>query len=857
MTATNVRRLLEEGLRLHTAGQLKEAEAAYNQVLRQQPENADALHFLGVIANQVGRNDAAVKLIRRAIALNPSDAGAYCNLGNALRDSGQLDEAIAACRQSITLNPNLPEAHNNLGNALRDRGQLDEAIAACRQAIALRPNYAEAHSNLGIALLDHGELNEAMVALRRAIALRPDYAEAHNNLGTALMEQGELDEAIAAFRHAIAVSPDRADVHSNLGVALRDKGQLDEAMIAFRRAIAIRPSYAEAHNSLGNALKGKGRLDDALAAFRQAIDHRPNYAEAHNNLGAALMDQGELDQAIAAFRKAIAHGPKHAEAHSNLGVALRDKGELDEAIIVYRQAISLNPNLPEAHSNLGNALSGKGHFNEAIAAHRQAIALRSNYAEAFSNLGMALRNKGDLDGAIAACQRAIALNPALPEVYSNLGNCLKDKGQLDESIAAYRQAMALAPSDPKAHSDLILTLHYHHAYAQTIAEECRHWNRRHAEPLRKLIQSHSNDPTPDRRLRIGYVSPDFRRHPVGRFMLPLLGAHDRRAFEIFCYAQTRRPDQITAELQAHADIWRSIVNLSDSQVADTIRQDRIDILVDLAMHTADNRLLVFAQKPAPMQATYLAYAGGTGLDTIDYRLTDRYLDPNEANDVNYVEKSIRLDGTYWCYPLSNENIPINQLPALTAGRITLGCLNNFCKVTNGTLETWATLLRDLPNARLLFYSPAGSHHDGAMRFFKDRGIAADRLEIVGRVSPGDYLATYNRIDIALDTFPYAGGATTCDALWMGVPVVTLASGMAVGRAGVSILSNAGLPELIAQTPEQYERIVLDLASDLRRLAELRAALRQRLQSSLLMDADRLARGIENAYRIMWRNWCEK
>jgi len=450
----------------------------------------------------------------------------------------------------------------------------------------------------------------------------------------------------------------------------------------------------------------------------------------------------------------------------------------------------------------------------------------------------------------------LALKPDWADALCNLGRAWKATGRLDEAIACFRRALALEPLCVSAHDNLLNTLHYDPAWdMHSIFAEHVQWNRLHAEPLQRLVLPHANERDPMRRLRIGYVSPDFRHHPGGRFILPLLESHDRRQVEVFGYCQLAVPDQLTAKLRSHTDTWRNITALSDQQAAELIRQDRIDILVDLAGHTADNRLLVFARKPAPVQVTYLGYPTTTGLAAIDYRLSDRYLKPDQSDDSYFTEKSICLEGTYWCYEPSLVNQAVNELPALSAKTITLGCLNNFCKVSPAALETWAGLLNKLDDSRLVLHSGHGSHRERVIRLMADRGIAADRLEIVGRVSPEEYFKTYQRIDIALDPFPFAGGTTTCDALWMGVPVVTLAGRTVVGRAGVSILSNVGLPELIARTPEDYVKIAVDLAGDMPRLAELRSILRRRMEESPLMDKMSYARGIEAAYRAMWRTWC--
>jgi predicted O-linked N-acetylglucosamine transferase (SPINDLY family) len=388
-----------------------------------------------------------------------------------------------------------------------------------------------------------------------------------------------------------------------------------------------------------------------------------------------------------------------------------------------------------------------------------------------------------------------------------------------------------------------------------IYEEHRRWNQQHAEPLRKFIQPHTNNRESERPLRIGYVSPDFRDHPVGRFLLPLLAAHDPNNFAVFCYAEVHHPDRLTDLLHRHAKQWRNTVGLTDERAAELIREDQIDILVDLTMHMARNRLLLFARKPAPVQATYLAYCSTTGLNTIDYRLTDPHHDPPGVNDAYYSETSIRLPETYWCYSSVEQSPQVSLPPALGTGDVTFGCLNNFCKVSPEALDVWIQLLGATPKSRLILHAHEGSHRQRVWDSLQHQGIDPHRLRFVGMLPFYEYFNMYEQIDIGLDPFPYNGGTTTCDALWMGVPVVTLSGRTGVGRGGVSVLRNVGLTELIGETPEQYVRIATGLAGDLPRLAELRRTLRSRMQASPLMDAPRFARNIEAAYRQMWRNWC--
>jgi predicted O-linked N-acetylglucosamine transferase (SPINDLY family) len=448
--------------------------------------------------------------------------------------------------------------------------------------------------------------------------------------------------------------------------------------------------------------------------------------------------------------------------------------------------------------------------------------------------------------------------PELAKAHSYLGNALKEGGQLDEAMTAYRQAIALKPDYAEAHDNLLLTLQYHPDYdPQAIAEEHRRWNYQHVEPLRKFIQPHTNDQNSDRRLRIGYVSPDFRDHVVGRNLLPLFQHHDHRKFQITCYAQVRRPDSVTGQFQQNADCWRNILGLSDGQVTEEIRQDQIDLLVDLALHTEGNRLLVFARKPAPVQLTFAGYPGSTGLSTIDYRLSDPYLDPPGMDESIYSEQTIRLPDSFWCYdPLENRNIPVNSLPALETGIITFGCLNNFFKLNNNLLDLWARALGQVQGSRLLVQAYEGTHRQRMVDRLGQSGIDSRRIEFFSRRSRQEYLKLYHRIDIGLDSFPYNGHTTSLDSLWMGVPVVTLVGQTAVSRAGWCHLSNLGLTELAGQDAEEFVRIGVELARDLPRLTELRSTLRQRMQQSPLMDAPRFARNIEAAYRQMWHTWCK-
>ena len=559
------------------------------------------------------------------------------------------------------------------------------------------------------------------------------------------------------------------------------------------------------------------------------------------------------------MNKALRIQPDFGDAQFNIGCVLQEQRKLAEAAASYQHAARLKPGFAEVYYNLGLVLWDQGKLEEAVASFQQAIHLEPGHAMAYHNLGVVFKQHGQYVDAEACLNQSLRLNPDNAEAYLNLGNVFKAQGRLDDTISAYRTALRLKPDAAYIHSNLILSFHYHPDYdATAYFEECQRWNQRHAEPLKPLIRPHTNLPEPERKLRIGYVSPDFREHVDSFFLIPLLANHDREQCEIFCYSNVTNPDHLTERIRGYADVWRSTVRVPDEQVAEMIRNDQIDILVDLELHIANNRLLVFARKPAPVQVSWLGYPGTTGLSTIDYRLTDPYLDPPGLLDTCYSEESIRLPDTFWCYDPLTDGPEVGALPAIANGYVTFGCLNAFCKINDKCLSLWAQVLRAVPNSRLLLRVPRDPARDRVLATLQHAGIAASRVEFVRTLPRLEYLKTYQRIDCCLDPVPCNGHTTSLDAFWMGVPTITLVSKTtAFGRAGWSQLSNLSLTELAADTPEEYVARAAQLAADLPRLQELRGTLRERLQNSPLMDGKRFALQIEQVYRQMWRRWCRQ
>jgi protein O-GlcNAc transferase len=499
-----------------------------------------------------------------------------------------------------------------------------------------------------------------------------------------------------------------------------------------------------------------------------------------------------------------------------------------------------------------------GRQEEAGAAFRQSIAMRPNDAVAHNNLAHSLWSQGKYDEALAAGQRALFLNSNRADIHNNLGNILKDLGLIPEALASYRKAVELRPDSAEYRSTYIGTMNYGAMDLAATAEEMRQWNEYHAAPLKSQISSQENDRDPDRRIRIGYVSSDFCSHASEYFLDPLLRHHDRAQFEIVCYAQVPQPDESTKRFHDYADVWHFTQAMSDEALADQIRQDKIDILVDLKLHTVGNRLLAFARKPAPVQVSWLGYPGTTGVDTIDYRLTDRFLEPEGGPPTVAApgnERPVRLPDCFWCYDPMSREPAVAPLPAKTANFITFGSLNTFGKVSDATLEMWLATLASVGASRLLMLAPPGSCRRRVTDKFRAAGVDPIRVEFVDRQPRAKYLRLFNRIDISLDTYPCSGHTTSFDSLWMGVPVVTLISPTVMGRATFTQLSNLNLQRLAAATPREFAKIAADLAGDIPRLAELRDSLRPRMLESPLMDGPRFAGGVEAAFRQIWKDFC--
>ena len=660
---------------------------------------------------------------------------------------------------------------------------------------------------------------------------------------------GRLDEADGLYRLLLQANPDHPPTLFLLGLTLHGRRRLAEAADAFAAVVRADPRHAEAHFLLGLIAQQQGQLAVAIDRYRRATAVDPSHARAANNLGRALLDVGDVTGGLTVLRDVVARHPGHASGHVNLADALRRAGDRPAATAAYERAVSIDPASAAAHGGLGAMRADAGRTAEAIDLLRHAVALDPRSATAHYNLARASQDAADLDGAERHARRAVELRPDHAEAWRTLGNLHGLAGDVPAAVAAQRRVVDLRPDLPGGPSNLLLSLNYlPDLTPAAVADAHRNWARRGSDPLSSASPPKTLNAR--RPLRVGYVSADFRSHPVATFIGPVLAAHDPAAVEVTCYASVDRPDAVTGRLRAAVPRWRDLAGLSDATAADVIRADGIDVLVDLGGHTAGNRLGVFARRPAPVQVTYLGYPATTGMTAIDLRLTDDVADPPGVTEAFHTEQLLRLDGGAWAYAPPADAPAVGPPPCVANGFVTFGSFNNLPKLTPTVLATWAAILAAVPGSRLVL--KAVGLAGAAGRAYVSRhlaGVDSGHVDLLPwTADPASHLAAYGRVDVALDPFPYNGTTTTCEALWMGAAVVTLAGASHAGRVGASLLAHAGRAEWVVESVDGYVRSAAAWAGDHGRLADVRRLARERLGRSPLGDVRRLAAALERAYR---------
>jgi predicted O-linked N-acetylglucosamine transferase (SPINDLY family) len=773
--------------------------------------------------------------------------------------AGNFARAENLYMEILRQDPGNVDALHLLG-VLAHQGKKPEiAVQLIGAAIGRRGDVPVFHYNYAEALLALKRYEEAIAEYRRTVELDPGYFEAHNNLANLLNQMGTFAEAEACCRRAMAIDPKQPAPLNNLGNALRGLGRGDKAMSAYDQAIAIRPDFVEAMNNRAMCLCWMGRLEEGVEQFKAAIQLNPALPDTHNNMGTALTHLGRYEEAGASFQTAIDLKPDHVEAINNLGSTLRSVGKSDDSISLFEKAIELRPQFVQAHSNLAAALSDVGRKDEALKAIDTALKLRPGLAQQHFIRGIILREMHRMDDGIDAIREAIRLDPNHIAALTALGYAQLECGELEEAMKLLKQSIEMKP-DPQTHSNVLLTINYHPGYSPAdLLEAHQSWAELHEKPLMANWKPHTNDRSPNRKLRVGYVSPDFRGHSVSYFLEPILQNHDHDQFEIFAYARMASVDMHTWRLRSQIDHWREISTKRSDETAEQIRSDQIDILVELAGHTGGNALTTFARKPAPVQINMIGFPSTTGLTGMDYRITDELCDPPGQTDAFNTESLIRMPGLFWCYRPPYTTPEIGPLPMESNGFVTFTSVNNFTKVTPDVQTMWARLLQAVPSSKLILQTSALSSdrtQAAVIARFAAAGVAADRLDFRPWSDFTQYMQLLERSDMTLDPYPFNGGTTTCHSLWMGAPVITLAGDRHASRMGLSMMTAIGLPEFVAHTPEQYVQIAVEMAQDLPRLAAIRAGMRNRLKASPLLDAVGYTRNLESAYRRVWGKWCE-
>ena len=888
--------LLQQGLKFLEAGDVAGADLLLETYLARSPGDADGHNIAGLAKRRLGEAEGALRHMREAVALNSREALYAVNLAmllgelnqpeealrvldalliavpgqpdaliqraTLLRRMGRFDEAVSVARMAVAFHRDLARAHHALGLSLMKKNSFKDAVEAFGEALKIDAGAVETWINRGVALKEIGDLAGAEADYLHALALAPQDPVIHNNLANALMTAGRTSEAIELYRSAVKLDPAYADAKANLGLALRDAGHLTEALDLLSAAVAEHPDYAVLLNAYGNTLRQAERFDEAISVLHRAIAASPTYAEAHNNLGLAYAVTNSLEEAAAHFKRAVELRPDMAVISNNYGALLVRMFRFDEAAAVLANAVARQPDYDEALANLGVARYMRGNHAEAIAAYEEVLERSPNNGFARYSLGVTYLEEQRLAEAEVQIRRALDLDPKNPMALNTLGVLLLDQHAVTEARAAMRTAAeANTLSAPVFYSNYAFASLYEPDVSNAeIFEIHKEYGRRFATSQPDPAKPHANVHDPERKLRVGYLSPDFRAHSVAYFFEALLEKHDRNQFEIVLYSDTTRTDVVTDAMRKAADGWVDTAGLTDDVFARRIAEDGIDILINLGGHTSGNRLPVCALKPAPVQIEYLGYPETSGVPAMDYRISDGRADPVGEAEQWCTEKLIRLPHVFHCYRSAGSPPAPAPAPHIAKGYVTYASFNVLPKVTDRAIAAWAEILNAVPSSR--FYIKCKQLRDARIQErvradFARHGIDPARIDMAAFVpSVREHLECYGNVDLALDTFPYNGTTTTCESLYMGVPVLTLRGQNHRGRVGLSLLSAIGLDnEFVAADAKDYVARAIAFGKNPHRLADVRPTLRAMMDTSPLRDEVAFTQALERAYRDVWRAWC--
>ena len=863
-----IEHLVARGLVAHQKDKLLEAKAIYDQVLTLQPTNYSALYLVGTILAQTKNYTQAIEFFAKAIQINPNLAPCYFNYGLALQELNRMDDAIVNYDKAILIKPDYAEAHSNRGNALQKLNRLNDAINSYDLAIIYKPDFADAYSNRSIALKELKRFDEALASCDKAININPEYVGAHSNRGNILLKLKRIVDALESYNKALSLQPDCVEVYINYGIALQELKRPDEALSCYDKAIKIKPENVEAHSNRGNVLQELERFDDALASYDQAVLIKPDYAEAHSNRGNALQKLNRLNDAINSYDLAIIYKPDFADAYSNRSIALKELKRFDEALASCNKAININPLYVEALSNRGNVFQELKRFDDALASYDQAILIKPEYAEVYSNRGNTLKGLKRFDEALASFQRAIIIKPYYVEAYINYGIALQELNRFNEAISCYEKAISINDD-----ADWLLGYHLH---TKMFLCDWSQFKTETAGLIKKIqlgkktstpfnVLSITDDPALQKKaseiyikskhqpkndlgnikkrphknkIKIGYYSADFKDHAVSILTAELFELHNRSNFEIYAFSFENNNDEMNQRLRNTFDHFLEVSNRSDLEVANLSRQLEIDIAIDLGGFTTSSRTDIFSYRAAPIQIGYIGYLGTLGTNYFDYIFADSYIIPTEAKQY-YSEKIIYLP-SYQVNDrkrlISNRKFTKFEL-GLPDDCFVFCCFNNNFKITPHTFNGWMNILNAVEKSVLFLYIDNDSAKFNLQKEAQNRGINPTRLVFASRIIKSEYLARYCLADLFLDTFPYNAGTTASDALWVGLPVLTLEGRSFASRVAASLLNAIELPELITNTQESYEAMAIELATNPEKLNGIKKKLFKNRMTTPLFNTE--------------------
>ncbi|KAK4777548.1 hypothetical protein SAY87_017735 [Trapa incisa] len=830
--------------------------------------------FLRMSIPSTSANTSPVSIPTPCKIAGGSDALSYANI---LRGRNKFSDAIMLYDGVLEKDSSNVEAHIGKGICLQMQNRARLAFDSFAEAIRLDPQNARALTHCGMLYKDEGRLVEAADSYQMALKVDPSYRRAAEclaivlaDIGTSLKLGGSTEEGIQKYYEALKFDPHYAPAYYNLGVVYSEMMQYDMALQFYEKAALERPTYAEAFCNMGVIFKNRGELETAIACYERCLTVSPNFEIAKNNMAIALTDigtkvklGGDICQGVAYYKKALYYNWHYADAMYNLGVAYGEMLEFDMAVVFYELALHFNPHCVEACNNLGVIYKDRDNLDKAVECYQLALSIKPNFSQSLNNLGVVFTVQGKMDAAVTMLQRAIAANPSYAEAYNNLGVLYRDVGNISMAITEYEHCLKIDPDSRNSGQNRLLAMNYiEEGHPDKLFEAHRDWGR-HFMRLYSQYSSWKNTKDPERALIIGYVSPDYFTHSVSYFIEAPLTYHDYQNYKVVVYSAVVKDDGKTVRFREkvleNGGLWRDVYGIDEGKVASIIRDDKVDILVELTGHTANNKLGTMACQPVPIQVTWIGYPNTTGLPTIDYRITDSLADPPDTKQ-KYVEELIRLPKCFLCYTPSPEAGPISPAPVISNGFVTFGSFNNLAKITPKVLQAWARILCAVPNSRLVVKCKpfcCENIKESFLATLEQLGLEALRVDLLPLILLNhDHMQAYNIMDISLDTFPYAGTTTTCESLYMGVPCITMAGSVHAHNVGVSLLTTVGLGHLVAKNEDEYVDLAVKLASDVTALSDLRMRIRDLMSESPLCDGQNFTAGLESAYRTMWRRYCK-